>query len=105
MTRAMLYLEGRIIRKISRGQPPSKPGEPWHTLYGTSKRSMTHQVEVGNREVIGRVGSNVVYVRRLEFGFVGIDAAGRNINQEPRPAMRPALRESREEIVRRIARG
>jgi hypothetical protein len=44
-------------------------------------------------------------VRRLEFGFVGIDAAGRNINQEPRPAMRPALRESREEIVRRIARG
>lgn len=105
MTRAVLHLEKTIVKKISKGQPPSKPGEPWHVLSGRSRASMTHQVDVGRREIIGRVGSNVVYVRRLELGFVGRDAAGRNINQAARPAMRPSLVEQREEMMRRLAIG
>lgn len=105
MTRAVLHLEKTIILKISKGQPPSEPGEPWHVLTGRSRASMTNQIEVGAREIIGRVGSNVEYVRRLELGFVGTDAAGRNISQAPRPAMRPALLEERDEMLRRLAKG
>jgi hypothetical protein len=105
MTRAALHLEKTIIMKISKGQPPSEPGEPWHVLTGRSRASMTHDIEIGSREIIGRVGSNVVYVRRLELGFAGRDADGRNVNQAPRPAMRPALIEERDEMMRLLALG
>ena len=39
------------------------------------------------------VGTNKPQGRRLEFGFVGLDAIGRNYNQPPYPHFRPALLE------------
>lgn len=118
MTRATLHLERKVIEKIGTGQParttagghlvgldPSKPGEPPHVLSGRLRQSTTHQVEVGSNYVRGRVGTNVEYARRLELGFTGTDAAGRNVNQAPRPFLRPTLAEERAEILRRIVRG
>src|SRR5690606_2259671 len=117
-TRGTLHLERKVIEKISIGQPayttasgrlvgldPSKPGEPPHVLSGRLRQSITHQVEVGSNYVRGRVGTNVEYARRLELGFIGTDAAGRNVNQAPRPFLRPTLAEERAEILRRIVRG
>lgn len=118
ITRGTLYLERKVIEKIGIGQPayttaggrlvgldPSKPGEPPHVLSGRLRQSITHQVEVGSNYVRGRVGTNVEYARRLELGFTGTDAAGRNVNQAPRPFLRPTLAEERTEILRRIVRG
>jgi|SRR5690606_8217383 len=38
-----------------------------------------------------RVGTNVVYAPRVEFGFVGKDSLGRNYNQKAKPYLRPIL--------------
>lgn len=39
------------------------------------------------------VSSPDVYSYRLEYGFVGVDSLGRNVNQAPRPHFRPAVSE------------
>lgn len=56
--------------------------------------SITHEVE----ELAGRVGSNVIYARRVELGFVGVDSLGRKYNQKPRPYLRTALEKNRKAI-------
>lgn len=113
MTLGMLAVHAATVKKLSIGQPvsrtksgrlvglnPSVPPNPPHVLTGRLRQSIAWEVEATSTEVIGRVGTNVVYARRLELGFVGTDAAGRNINQEPRPYLRPSLHENRAEILR-----
>lgn len=41
--------------------------------------------------VESRVGSDMEYAPRLEYGFVGTDKKGRRYNQRPRPFLRPAF--------------
>ena len=50
------------------------------------------------KELTGVVGSNVVYARRMELGFVGTDSLGRTYNQAPRPYLRPALHKNEKKI-------
>lgn len=47
---------------------------------------------------------DIPYAKRLEFGFVGEDALGRNYNQAPRPYMSTTTFEE-EDAVKRILRG
>lgn len=113
MTLAMLAVQATAVKKLSTGQAvrrsksgrlvglgPSTPPDPPHVLTGRLRQSITQEVTVEPNAVVGRVGTNVVYARRLELGFVGTDAAGRNINQAPRPYLRPSLDENRTEILR-----
>jgi hypothetical protein len=115
MTLGMLAVHATVVKKLSIGQPvtrtksgrlvglgPSTPPDPPHVLTGRLRQSIAWEVERTETAVIGRVGTNVVYARRLELGFVGTDAAGRNINQAPRPYLRPSLEENRTEILRRL---
>lgn len=117
MKRAMLVLQGDVQRRISRGQPvrrtsgghlvgldPSAPGESPKVVSGRLRTSIANDVDVGLSEVVGRVGSNVRYARRLELGFFGTDARGRNVNQEERPYLRPALKEQLSRLLKIIAR-
>lgn len=46
-----------------------------------------------------RVGTDVPYGARIEFGFVGTDSRGRRYNQGPRPYLRPAIDETRQEVL------
>jgi len=113
ITRATLLLESRVVDSINIGQPvkrlksgrlvgldPSKPGEPPHVLYGRLKQSITHQVEVAEKEVIGRVGTNVEYARALELGFEG---KGRKL--AARPYLRPALEKNKTALMNAFAKG
>ena len=52
------------------------------------------------KELTGVVGSNVVYARRMELGFVGTDSLGRKYNQGPRPYLRPALHKNEKVILK-----
>ena len=85
LTEAALVVEGLAIELA-----PS-PGE---TGYGNLKNSLTHQVK-GDE---ARVGTNVVYAARLEFGFRDTDSLGRRYNQAPRPYLRPAFDKSKKEV-------
>ncbi len=121
MKAAMLILQGEVQRKISIGQPvvrseggslrgttKAQPAPtPPRVLTSRLRTSITHAVDGNalNGDVIGKVGSNVPYARRLELGFFGTDSKGRNVNQGERPYLRPALKENLPRLMARIARG
>jgi len=77
---------------------PSPPGHAPASVTGTLKARITHRID--KKTMIGQVGTNLEYARRLELGFVGIDAKGRKYDQAPRPYLRPALEKNRENIKR-----
>lgn len=115
LTLGMLAVHATAVKKLSTGQAvertksgrlrglgPSTPPDPPHVLTGRLRQSIAFEVTVEPNAVVGRVGTNVVYARRLELGFVGTDALGRTINQAARPYLRPSLAENREEIMRML---
>lgn len=86
--------KGQIVRKTKGmkgktvyGAFPSKPGEPPHKQ--TGRLRMSAAKEIIENLLIARVGSNVKYLRPLEFG---------SSKMAPRPSLRRALAESRDEI-------
>ena len=69
---------GKRAEKV--GSYASKEGEVPRVQTGTLRRSITH--EVSSVLPIGRVGTNVVYSKWLEFG---------TRRMKPRPFMRPSI--------------
>lgn len=63
---------------------------------GTLRRSIT-QAQMQDRLAV-RVGTDVPYAARLEYGFTERDKLGRRYNQPARPYLRPALRENADEV-------
>lgn len=49
------------------------------------------------------IGTNLVYARRQEFGFIGKDKLGRTYNQPPRPHLRAAFDTKQAEVAEEIA--
>lgn len=85
------------------GTQPSKPGDPPHAGTGMLRNSITFLVDKRPDEVVGTVGvarglGANKYALRLELGFVGIDSLGRNVNQLPRPFLKPSLVKKKREI-------
>lgn len=67
---------------------------------GNLKRSITlleQKKKAGQVEI--KVGSDMDYARRLELGFSDTDSKGRVYHQRPRPFLRPALDEHKDEII------
>lgn len=67
---------------------------------GTLRRSIEVK-ELGPGEV--RVGSELPYAARIEFGFSGRDSLGRVYSQGARPYLRPSLDENRQRLRQAIA--
>lgn len=118
LARAGMHLEGVIIGKISIGQPvrrtpggyliglnPSKPGEPPHVLHGRLRQSIKWAITKIGTKFSLKIGTNMEYGPRLEFGFVGRDSLGRNYSQAPRPFLRPSIREEFKKLGQMIAKG
>jgi hypothetical protein len=105
MNRAVLVVQRAVKEKINVGGTaafPSMEGEPPHKVSTRLFQSIVTKVYTAGSLVIGLVGSKVIYARRLELGFVGTDRAGRNVQQGPRPYLRPAFRESSEAVKREL---
>lgn len=123
MKLACVYVEGKVIKKLQRGQPtisinpkkggepyrvgldPSQPGEPPKKVTGLLADSVTYKVVRSTSQIIGYVGVNTIYARRLEQGFVGTDAGGRSVNQLPRPYLRVTVIEERGPVVTILQKG
>lgn len=112
MKKAMLIAEGEVKTLVSTGQPvrrssggnlvgmdPSRPGDPPRVVTSRLKNSITHEVERDGKDIVGRVGSDVPYARRLELGFTGPDSLGRPISTAPRPYLRPGLKNRLRQIA------
>jgi hypothetical protein len=79
-----------------------KRNRSWRT--GTLARSIhVDVVETAPDHAAVEVGTDVVYARRIEFGFMDTDSLGRRYHQTAKPYLRPALDEHRDEISREIA--
>lgn len=50
------------------------------------------------------VGTNVVYAKRIEYGFDGVDALGRRYNQPAQPYLRPAAESQRAAAIAEVNR-
>ncbi|HDY88890.1 MAG TPA: HK97 gp10 family phage protein [bacterium] len=94
---------GRSIKRVRKGKgtigskpaqfhAASRPGEPPAVDTGRLKRSINHRIGIKASGIFARVGTNVKYARRLEFGFTGIDSKGRKYDQKPRPFMHVTYR-------------
>lgn len=116
MARGAITVEDQAKRLLNRPQPtrtvrgrqygldPSAPGDPPKRVSSRLIKSVTHdKPTIEGGDVVVRVGTNVVYGRRLELGYSGTDAKGRNIHQAPRPWLRRALAEKRGEVLTEIA--
>ena len=105
MKLATVLVRDVVKKSINRGNPtgefPSAPGEPPKKVTARLFQSITEEVIETPDLVIGRVGTNVEYARRLELGFVGTDRLGRHYDQKPRPFLRPGLAKSLR-AVRRV---
>lgn len=75
--------------------PASRVGESPHKRSGDLQGSFKFVVKTGIISVALRVFTDNPYAARLEFGFIGTDSLGRNINQGPRPYWRPVIAKSR----------
>ena len=75
--------------------PASTVGSPPHRRSGDLKNSFKFITKQSFTGVALRVYTDIVYALRLEFGFVGTDRLGRNINQGPRPYWRPVFSKAR----------
>lgn len=104
MNTAVVFLQGDIKRSLNVGNPggrnPSKPGQPPRKVTARLFNSIFGKVIRNGSQIIGVVGTNVIYGRRLELGFVGKDSAGRNYDQAPRPFIRPAFTRNRDRVKR-----
>lgn len=77
-------------------QNEAKARAPWITrtlIRSIGQEPLPEQLAV-------KVGTNVPYAARIEYGFVGVDKLGRRYNQPAQPYLRPALAMNREEINR-----
>lgn len=95
MKLATVYLQGEVRKSINvgnrDGHNPSAPGEPPHKVTGRLQQSIVTAVVSSGDEIMGVIGTNLDYARRLELGFVGTDSRGHNIHQAPHPFLRRAL--------------
>lgn len=83
-------------------QNDSKKRVPYKT--GTLRRSIHMEtVEKSKRNVKVKVGTDVPYARRIEYGFTGEDSLGRTFNQPAQPYLRPSLDENTADIQKEIA--
>ena len=96
------FQKTRIVGGRRVGLDPSLPGEPPKRVTGRLIQSIATRVIDQGRTVAGRVGTNVVYARRLELGFNRSDSAGRFVRQAPRPFMRNTLEENGKKYFRII---
>lgn len=94
MIEACKFLESYIKHSIS-GPSPSAPGEPPGVITGTFRRSIAWEIDEGRKELIGRIGTNLIYALPLEFGTSKMAA---------RPWARPALEKNKSKIAKTLGK-
>lgn len=86
------------LEKAAKQNASGRPGP--NVVTGTLRRSITHDPitpwGVGGWQT--KVGPTVIYGRRIELGFHGVDSIGRNYNQGPFPYFAPAFESVRTRI-------
>jgi|SRR5690606_3799661 len=83
-----VYRTGAMYRTRVRAAASGRPGPRVQT--GDYRRAISQTNTTDNGVPVALVHTNKPQAARLEYGFVGIDAAGRRYNQPPYPHWAPA---------------
>ena len=111
MVKVAVLIEGNIKGSMTTsnlgGSNPSAPGQVPNVGTGALRNSITNKISNDGLSAYVGVfaGPAAKYARRLELGFTGVDAKGRNYNQQARPFIVPQLNKSKNRIIKIIERG
>lgn len=131
--RAGMFLEGYVVKSLSKGQParrsgnrlvglrPSRPGEPPRLLHGLLRNSISHRVDRDAKHVDVYIGAHTPYARALELGDPKATSRARASSSKrvtslasglrtagaglPRPYLRPAIKRNRDKAIRILVSG
>ena len=71
---------------------------------GTLRRSLHHETaDTSPTAAAIDIGTDLVYARRVEYGFSGRDSLGRLYNQAPNPYLHSASEAKKDEAIREAA--
>lgn len=79
-----------LARSISPKAVPEGPPE--------ADKANILQVSLSQMSCTVTIGTKLPYARRIEFGFMDVDAAGRMYNQLPSPFLGPAVNDHKDEL-------
>lgn len=98
---------GHIVERNAKAAANGRPGP--QVITGSHRRSfqVAHIRRVTMGEWESETGPTMIYSRRLELGFDGVDSLGRLYSQPPYPSLQPGLEASRTELseLQRLAFG
>lgn len=97
----VVHTFGMLLETKVKGKASGRPGP--NVITGQYRRSITTEYSGSGETAEAKVGTNAVQARRLEFGFVGRDALGRDYNQPPFPHFTPAAAEIEGPFVAALA--
>lgn len=87
----VVIVHGQLLETAVKRNASGRPGPNAPT--GDYRRSWNTRVRRGPGFVSSETGTNRPQAARLEYGFHGRDALGRNYNQPPFPHAQPAMDE------------
>ncbi|MQT05425.1 HK97 gp10 family phage protein [Streptomyces jumonjinensis] len=102
-TRTITRHHAMLLRVRIQRNASGRPGP--RVITGAYRASWDVRVRVGGGVVTAEVFSDAPQVRRLEYGFVGVDALGRHYRQPPFPHIEPAFRQTQPGFVQALADG
>lgn len=104
---ATTVLQGGVRLAINRGNAdgtnPSKVGEPPKKVTARLFQSIATGRADTKDELVGQVGSNLIYARVHELGHTGT-ASGEVVDTKARPFLRPTLARLRDTLGKVLAR-
>lgn len=91
-TRAITRHHAMLLRTRIQKNASGRPGP--NVITGAYRASWDVKVTVSGGRVTAVVFTEAPQARRLEYGFVGVDALGRQYRQPPYPHIEPAFRQT-----------
>ncbi|MEU7640946.1 HK97 gp10 family phage protein [Streptomyces sp. NPDC039016] len=102
-TRTITQHHAMLLRVRIQRNASGRPGP--NVITGQYRASWGVRVSTGGGEVAAEVYSDAPQARRLEYGFVGVDALGRHYRQPPFPHIEPAFRQTEPGYIKALADG
>ncbi len=88
---------GHMIERAAKGHANGRPGP--NVVTGSHRRSIgVHSITKKGTSWESQTGPTMVYSRRLELGYVQVDALGRLYDQPPYPSLGPGLQDVRDDL-------
>ncbi|MGW3193174.1 HK97 gp10 family phage protein [Streptomyces sp. NPDC001118] len=102
-TRTITRHHAMLLRVRIQRNASGRPGP--NVITGQYRASWDVRMITSGGQVTAEVFTDAPQARRLEYGFVGVDALGRHYRQPPYPHVEPAFRQAEPAFVQALEDG